>query len=202
MFKKNIVPDPREMNRMMRKFAQSAELKQKSEHKKNIGLEPGDIMGVSRSLYDHYGVCVGKNSVIHYTKDKDNNNQGIIRETTISEFMGESETYFILVFPDQYGEPEKSTFSFDSLSSTIGGNFSRGLLNTLLKKFKEFNYTLYSPTETIERAKSRLGETEYNLPFNNCEHFSIWCKTGVSESHQVNKMMRLLTENNSLLHIR
>jgi Lecithin retinol acyltransferase len=30
----------------------------------------------------------------------------------------------------------------------------------------------------IKRAESRLGESEYNLLFNNCEHFAVWCKTG------------------------
>jgi Lecithin retinol acyltransferase len=37
----------------------------------------------------------------------------------------------------------------------------------------------------IERAESRLGESEYNLLFNNCEHFAVWCKTGQHKSEQV-----------------
>jgi Lecithin retinol acyltransferase len=37
----------------------------------------------------------------------------------------------------------------------------------------------------IQRAKSRLGESKYNLLFNNCEHFATWCKNGLSESEQV-----------------
>ena len=44
---------------------------------------------------------------------------------------------------------------------------------------------VFSPEETILRAKSRLGETKYNLVFNNCEHFALWCKTGISASLQV-----------------
>ena len=36
-------------------------------------------------------------------------------------------------------------------------------------------YHLYSAEETVERAKSRLGEEKYDLFFNNCEHFAIWC---------------------------
>jgi Lecithin retinol acyltransferase len=37
----------------------------------------------------------------------------------------------------------------------------------------------------IKRAESRLGESEYNLLFNNCEHFAVWCKTGQHKSEQV-----------------
>jgi hypothetical protein len=32
---------------------------------------------------------------------------------------------------------------------------------------------------------ARLGEQRYNLVFNNCEHFAIWCKTGRHRSTQV-----------------
>ncbi|MCL2007214.1 MAG: lecithin retinol acyltransferase family protein [Treponema sp.] len=46
---------------------------------------------------------------------------------------------------------------------------------------------LFSKEETMKRASSRLGEKQYNLIFNNCEHFAIWCKTGENKSFQVEK---------------
>ncbi len=43
-----------------------------------------------------------------------------------------------------------------------------------------------SPTGvTLRRAMGRLGEQNYNLLFNNCEHFAHWCKTGRHRSSQV-----------------
>lgn len=39
--------------------------------------------------------------------------------------------------------------------------------------------------ETIAVAKQRIGETGYNLVFNNCEHFARFCKTKQHESEQV-----------------
>ena len=38
---------------------------------------------------------------------------------------------------------------------------------------------------TLRRAMSRIGEQNYNLLFNNCEHFAHWCKTGRHRSAQV-----------------
>lgn len=38
--------------------------------------------------------------------------------------------------------------------------------------------TTYSKENIISRAFSRLGEREYNLIFNNCEHFVNWCRSG------------------------
>jgi hypothetical protein len=41
------------------------------------------------------------------------------------------------------------------------------------------------PGVTLRRAMGRLGEQNYNLLFNNCEHFAHWCKTGRHRSAQV-----------------
>lgn len=46
------------------------------------------------------------------------------------------------------------------------------------------------PETVVQRAQSRLGEGMYHLVSNNCEHFAHWCKTGLSESGQVRKVIR------------
>ncbi len=51
----------------------------------------------------------------------------------------------------------------------------------------------FIPDVVIRRAISRLGEQKYNLLFNNCEHFTTWCKTGVSESRQVRDLLPVLS---------
>ena len=42
---------------------------------------------------------------------------------------------------------------------------------------------------TLRRAMGRLGEQNYNLLFNNCEHFAHWCKTGRDRSDQVEDLL-------------
>ncbi|MGB3136982.1 MAG: lecithin retinol acyltransferase family protein [Nodosilinea sp.] len=44
---------------------------------------------------------------------------------------------------------------------------------------------IYAPDVVVERATSRLGERQYDLLQNNCEHFATWCTTGRSESRQL-----------------
>ena len=39
----------------------------------------------------------------------------------------------------------------------------------------------------VSRAESRLGEQQYDLFFNNCEHFANWCKTGRNECLQLER---------------
>ncbi len=42
---------------------------------------------------------------------------------------------------------------------------------------------------TLIRAMSRIGEQNYNLLFNNCEHFANWCKTGMHSSSQMEDLL-------------
>jgi hypothetical protein len=48
----------------------------------------------------------------------------------------------------------------------------------------------YSADEIVRRARSRIGENDYRLLTNNCEHFCNWCVSGVSRSAQVERRLR------------
>ncbi len=45
--------------------------------------------------------------------------------------------------------------------------------------------TTFIADVVIDRAESRLGEQQYDLFFNNCEHFADWCKTGLGSCSQL-----------------
>ena len=49
----------------------------------------------------------------------------------------------------------------------------------------------FLPQEIVRRARSRLGENDYRLLTNNCEHFCNWCLDGVSHSAQVERPLVL-----------
>jgi hypothetical protein len=49
----------------------------------------------------------------------------------------------------------------------------------------------FSPAEIVRRARARLGENDYRLLTNNCEHFCNWCVSGVSHSTQLQQPLRL-----------
>jgi len=49
-----------------------------------------------------------------------------------------------------------------------------------------------SPDEVVRQACSRLNEKDYNLPFNNCDHFATWCKTGKHRSTQVDLVKKIV----------
>ena len=68
----------------------------------------------------------------------------------------------------------------------------REILRSSLEEFTQgnepciINHDQESSTGvTLRRAMSRIGEQDYNLLFNNCEHFATWCKTGRHRSSQI-----------------
>jgi len=130
--------------------------------------EPGDILYVDRDIYRHYGICSDKkDQIIHYTN-------GIIQETPFEKFLLDSETCYLCL-------PELN------LLLSVGEDlYEKDLRDEFITKlFADPDFHIYSAAETLTRAKSRLGEKDYRLADNNCEHFALWAKTGLSNSSQV-----------------
>lgn len=76
------------------------------------------------------------------------------------------------------------------IERTSLATFSRGNPVYVAEYSEGFGYI---PDVVIERAKSRLGENNYNLLSNNCEHFASWCKTGISDSKQIRNYLPAIT---------
>lgn len=144
----------------------------------------GDVICVNRGLYKHYGVYVEGGNVIHYTgANGPDDFNGIVRETSIDEFLNGADRFTICRFPDK---PERYDSSYDK----------KHIIFSIWQEIKNFrlrDYHLYSGDETVRRARSKLGEGGYNLAMNNCEHFAVWCKTGIKDSSQVNKVLDVIT---------
>ena len=54
---------------------------------------------------------------------------------------------------------------------------------------REHFFRRYDATESVDRARGRLGEDWYNVLINNCEHFVNWCVNGIHSSNQVNRLI-------------
>ena len=47
----------------------------------------------------------------------------------------------------------------------------------------------YPPDEVVRRALNRVGERDYHLLWNNCEHFVTWCRSGRRISRQTERFV-------------
>lgn len=145
-------------------------------------LHNGDVIRVNRGIYSHYGVYAEPGHVIHYTgANGPEDFNGIVRETTLEEFLNGAKTLRVCHFPKNPQNipalPAKNTLA---------------KILSIIRIMKLRDYHLYSPEETVERARSKIGMGGYNLALNNCEHFAVWCKTGVRDSSQVNRILNTI----------
>jgi Lecithin retinol acyltransferase len=69
-----------------------------------------------------------------------------------------------------------------SLSRFAAGHDVR-VVSGVAPKFEE--------REVVRRARSRIGEDNYRLLTNNCEHFCEWCLHGEHRSYQVEARLAL-----------
>ena len=164
------------------------------------GAIPGDVIYVNRfpKPYKHFGVYLGRNRVIHFApkaggKSFSGDEDATIHEADMAEFMDGQSEYTVCIFGQEYGEEIEQEKSWaPSFSSLIGIPEGRIVFSIIRKFLRSSDYHLYSPKETIERARSRIGQHDYNLAFNNCEHFAVWCKTGISESRQIDHLLEIV----------
>lgn len=161
----------------------------------------GDILGLKRTqgiignLYEHYGIYTDEHTVIHYTSRTPGLTLELeIMETSMKDFIKTEKEFFVLNF-DHLKNPVKSkpipTQEVDQVTSQDYQDILTAILE-IRKMLRKSQMKIYSPEETIKRARSRLGEKEYNLLLNNCEHFAIWCKTGLSKSYQIENLLKVL----------
>ena len=149
-------------------------------------LRKGDVIGVHRigGAYDHYGIYTGRGKVIHFSNEGSDFGGDIrVRRATLSQFKDGADNVFVVDF-EAYRDYVENPELFDF----------RGLFKLAFDDLFDNKITIYSPEETVKRAEGKLGESNYNLVFNNCEHFAVWCKTGKRESSQVQRFLEAIAE--------
>lgn len=152
-----------------------------------IEPEYGDVIGVYHGLYSHFGIFVDKTHIIHYSGKNDDfllRNMEI-KETDIDDFLGDSDKYFVYRFNEDKRRVKRV------VSSGLDRDLSNSLyaLYVVYKIRNKINFKIYSPEETVSRAKSKIGQRSFCLVSNNCEHFALWCKTGVYQSYQLDFLL-------------
>lgn len=160
-------------------------------------LENGDVIRVSRkilggwvTLYDHYGIySEDRNTVIHYQEPQKDNGKdsvasescgdscGVILETSLEDFLDGAESFTVCRYPKE--QPHyplcfaRETFevSYDTIKD---------------KRAPTREANPESPgAEAVKEARKYIGNGDYNLARNNCEHFAVARRYNYHASGQV-----------------
>lgn len=119
------------------------------------GVE-GDILEFDRGTYLHYAVKVDKENVVHITGD------GPVKWKDIASCSSKN-----------------AIVKKESFTKVACGSVHVQIWNKYDRKYKP-----YTADEIVRRALSKIDRRGYHLLFKNCEHFSNWCRYGISMSHQ------------------
>ncbi len=135
----------------------------------------GDVVCVEGGLLKRYGIWTGENFILY---GEDSRGKNIVHEETFRGFLGGAEHFAICEFSEKYGRPTEWEQP-SPISSVVMPQDK--LWRMLEQGQKARKYRRYSPQETVHRARSKLGQGGYLTS----EHFAIWCKTGIAESHEL-----------------
>lgn len=151
-------------------------------------LEPGTVIYVRRPFvaaiadifngklpehfpmeYSHYGVYAGNDEVIHFVMSKG------IQQVPLETFLENQPTSDCY---ERHFPQSKMALEIILKNRGISSSEFARILN---------EYHFYSAKETLRRAQSCINSPDWSYgPLgNNCEHFAIWCKTGIKYSAQV-----------------
>ena len=156
-------------------------------------VHSGEVVKGDRGVYDHYGLflrTLGRNGeelhVIHYTgRNGHNDFNGIVKETALNTFLDGADEFMVCRY--EAGEcRQRFLVRVRDILRTRAG----------ISECSRMNELADSPgregMRAVERGRSRIGAEGYSLPVNNCEHFAVWCRTGESESSQVDDVLHAL----------
>jgi len=143
----------------------------------------GDHIYVQRlgGVYSHHGIDCGDGSVIHQTAFRQGG-PGVER-ITFEQFAegGEVKVRDYDAFLRAASESDRALRDA-SLAFGKALDSARGIAA---------EHPDTSPDAVVARAESRLGEFGFDAWLNNCEHFATWCRTGISNSAQVDTLWRM-----------
>lgn len=122
-----------------------------------------------------YAIWTGENFILY---GEDRSGRDIVHEESFRGFLHGIEYFAICEFPKEYGRPTE----WEQPSPVSSVVMPQEKLWRLLERGRKAReYRRYSPHETVRRAKSKLGQGGYLTS----EHFAMWCKTGIAESHEL-----------------
>jgi hypothetical protein len=160
------------------------ELMAKTDSKVPIELRLGSVIRCkfrnkeSGMVFHHYGIYSGNRNVIHLRGKTEK-----IEETTIAEFardaLDDGLIEVMLFNLAKIEELEAYIVTMDGWDKNYEIEVKDGV-----KINREGLSSSISPKKSLKRAKSKLGQTGYDLIKNNCEHFALWCRIGLAVSTQ------------------
>lgn len=152
-------------------------------------LPIGAVIYVQRAANKHFGVHTGDGYIVQFSSMdyKKNKETAIINRVCLAEFLGNDEWETDKIIEKSFDKDFKIlSFSNLPVKNQNNINFDRSTIAQRAKSCIGCNYY------NIDKDRYEKRATGYNLTKNNCEHFAIWCITGVHYSRQTNDVLNCI----------
>ncbi|XP_076472502.1 phospholipase A and acyltransferase 4-like [Babylonia areolata] len=125
-------------------------------------LEPGDLIEIKRGTYSHYAVYAGHKRVVHLVGIR----ASIIRRHLNGSFSIGGERF------------NRAEVKEEDFWKVVGKSVARK------NNYLDEKYHPLPGHQVVAIARSHIGPAEYDVLFNNCEHFATKCRYFQSVSRQ------------------
>jgi len=155
--------------------------KPRHERKPRQQVQYGDAAYVADDGARRFGIWTG-DAFVQYAHDPSGVRR--VHEVHLHGFLRGASRLYVCRFPRKYGRPDEIQIPLCGIVMPT----DRYLLHLLERKYKQAVYHLYSPEQTVRRAKSCLGKDN----FSSSEDFALWCKTGITECGNLHTLLQIL----------
>jgi len=115
------------------------------------------------------------------------------------KFMGMVDHFAIFLGYNHFNQPQFVANFTKGIQLIPQNEIEEQLTKYVPERVEKFNGNDFQRQSAIQRAFSRIGENNYGLFSNNCEHFKNWVHLGKEISEQVDQFGNLLTFGGTLL---
>jgi hypothetical protein len=147
----------------------------------------GDHVYVSRygGIYSHHGIDCGDGQIIHFGAPNWRARRNI-SQVSLADFA-RGDDILVRDYSRFFQAMEDKVGIMHDPLKTAGVELNKFLDSVRGHSVVDIDH---SSDAVIERAKNRIGEKNFHVLFNNCEHFASWCVTGISNSEQITRIWR------------
>lgn len=109
------------------------------------------------------------------------------------KFMGMVDHFAIFLGYNEFNQPQFVANFTKGIQLIPQNEIQKQLTKYVPDRIEKFNGNQIERKSAIQRAISRIGENNYGLFSNNCEHYKNWVHLGKEISEQVDQFGNLLT---------
>ena len=147
-------------------------------------IEYGDVVYVGEGEAQRFGIWTGE-SFVQYAPH--NGGSRSVHEISFHNFLSGAAKVSVCRFPTHRNREILINAVIEAIEFR---RYPAHLLQLLEIIQRQMTYRIYSPWQTVRRAKNSIGRDDFDTG----EDFALWCKTGMIKHKEIEVASKILAE--------